>query len=72
MKKGVAIYFKDQSVLSRLDTKIIDIYYVSLKAHYAVLYVDKKNFDYVVSEFRKNNLITDVLTSEIPYEKYAF
>ena len=43
-RKGLIVYFEDQSVLEKLDKTIVNIYYVSEKNKYAVIYCDLNRY----------------------------
>lgn len=39
-RKGLIVYFEEKSVLDKLDKSIVNIYYVSEKNKYAIIYCD--------------------------------
>ena len=43
-RKGLIVYFEEKEVLEGLDKTIVNIYYVSEKNKYAVIYCDLNRF----------------------------
>jgi len=43
-RKGLIVYFEDESVLTKLDKSIVNIYYVSKREKYAMIYVDANRY----------------------------
>ena len=43
-RKGIIVYFEDKEVLNTLDKSIVNVYYVSEKQNYAVIYCDANRY----------------------------
>lgn len=43
-RKGLIIYFENKEVLEKLDKTIVNIYYVSEKNNYAIIYCDLNRY----------------------------
>jgi uncharacterized protein YlbG (UPF0298 family) len=43
-RKGIIVYFEDKNVLDLLDKTVVNIYYVSEKNKYAVIYCDLNRY----------------------------
>ena len=43
-RKGIIVYFENKEVLEQLDKTIVNIYYVSEKNKYAVIYCDLNRY----------------------------
>lgn len=43
-RKGLIVYFENKEVLEQLDKTIVNIYYVSEKNNYAVIYCDLNRY----------------------------
>ena len=49
-RKGLIIYFKEQSVLNKLDKSVVRVYYVSEKEKYAIVYCDANRYKPLCSQ----------------------
>lgn len=43
-RKGLIVYFENEEVLNKLDKNIVNIYYVSKKNKYAIIYCDLNRY----------------------------
>ena len=43
-RKGLIVYFEDKEVLNKLDKNIVNIYYVSERNNYAIIYCDLNRY----------------------------
>lgn len=43
-RKGLIVYFENKEVLEKLDKTIVNIYYVSEKNNYAIIYCDLNRY----------------------------
>lgn len=43
-RKGIIVYFKNKEVLEKLDKSIVNIYYISERNNYAVIYCDLNRY----------------------------
>ena len=43
-RKGIIVYFENKEVLNQLDKSVVNIYYVSEKNNYAVIYCDLNRY----------------------------
>ena len=43
-RKGLIVYFENKEVLEQLDKTIVNIYYVSEKNNYAIIYCDLNRY----------------------------
>lgn len=43
-RKGLIVYFETMEVLEKLDKSIVNIYYVSEKNNYAIIYCDLNRY----------------------------
>ena len=43
-RKGIIVYFENKEVLEQLDKTVVNIYYVSEKNNYAVIYCDLNRY----------------------------
>ena len=43
-RKGIIVYFDNKEVLEKLDKSIVNIYYVSEKNNYAIIYCDLNRY----------------------------
>ena len=43
-RKGIIVYFENKEVLEQLDKTIVNIYYVSEKNNYAIIYCDLNRY----------------------------
>ena len=43
-RKGLIVYFENKEVLEKLDKTIVNIYYISEKNNYAIIYCDANRY----------------------------
>ena len=51
-RKGIIVYFENKDVLDSLDKSIVNIYYVSEKQNYAVIYCDLNRYKPLCSQLQ--------------------
>jgi uncharacterized protein YlbG (UPF0298 family) len=49
-RKGIIVYFENKEVLEKLDKTIVNIYYVSEKNKYAIIYCDLNRYKPLCSQ----------------------
>ena len=49
-RKGLIVYFENKEVLEKLDKTVVNIYYVSEKNKYAVIYCDLNRYKPLCSQ----------------------
>ena len=49
-RKGIIVYFEDKEVLEKLDKNVVNIYYVSEKNKYAIMYCDLNRYKPLCSQ----------------------
>ena len=47
-RKGMIVYFQDEKALNKLDKFLVNVYFVSHKNNYAIIYFDAKKYKNVV------------------------
>lgn len=51
-RKGLIVYFEDKEVLNKLDKNVVNIYYVSEKNNYAIIYCDLNRYKPLCSQLQ--------------------
>jgi uncharacterized protein YlbG (UPF0298 family) len=51
-RKGLIVYFEDKEVLNKLDKNIVNIYYVSERNNYAIIYCDLNRYKPLCSQLQ--------------------
>ena len=49
-RKGLIVYFENKEVLNKLDKNIVNIYYVSERNNYAIIYCDLNRYKPLCSQ----------------------
>ena len=49
-RKGIIVYFENKEVLEKLDKNVVNIYYVSEKNKYAIIYCDLNRYKPLCSQ----------------------
>lgn len=49
-RKGLIVYFENKEVLDKLDKNIVNIYYVSERNNYAIIYCDLNRYKPLCSQ----------------------
>lgn len=49
-RKGIIVYFETKEVLEQLDKTVVNIYYVSEKNKYAIIYCDSNRYKPLCSQ----------------------
>ena len=49
-RKGIIVYFEKKEVLEQLDKTVVNIYYVSEKNNYAIIYCDLNRYKPLCSQ----------------------
>ena len=60
-RKGIIVYFENKEVLEQLDKTIVNIYYVSEKNNYAIIYCDLNRYKPLCSQLSQ---MTGVISFE--------
>lgn len=71
-RKSMIVYFEDKEVLNKLDKSIVNIYYVSEKNKYAVIYCDLNRYKPLCATLTKLEGITGFEDSLLEVEKNSF
>lgn len=71
-RKGIIVYFTDKEVLKELDKTIVNIYYVSEKNNYAVIYCDLNRYKPLCAQLKTLKGITGFEDSLFEVEKNEF
>ena len=71
-RKGIIVYFEDKSVLDSLDKTIVNIYYVSEKNKYAVIYCDLNRYKPLCAQLSQINGIISFEDSMNNVEENSF
>ena len=71
-RKGIIVYFEDKSVLDILDKTIVNIYYVSEKNKYAVIYCDLNRYKPLCAQLSQINGIISFEDSMNNVEENSF
>ncbi len=51
-RKGLIVYFEDKEVLNKLDKNVVNIYYVSERNNYAIIYCDLNRYKPLCSQLQ--------------------
>lgn len=68
-RKSLIVYFKTKKVLDSIDPKI-NVYYVSNKRNYAVLYMDLSIYEKTKTELLKAKGVKTIVESKFELEKF--
>ena len=49
-RKGLIVYFENKEVLNKLDKNVVNIYYVSERNNYAIIYCDLNRYKPLCSQ----------------------
>ena len=71
-RKGLIVYFDDQNALSQLDKSIFNVYYVSKKENYAVIYFDANRYKQVIEIIGKIKGIVSFADCENEIGTFSF
>ena len=71
-RKGIIVYFTDKEVLKELDKTIVNIYYVSEKNNYAMIYCDSNRYKPLCAQLKGIKGITGFEDSLFEVEKNEF
>ena len=71
-RKGIIVYFENKEVLNQLDKSIVNIYYVSEKNNYAVIYCDLNRYKPLCAQLKTLKGITGIEDSLFEVEKNEF
>ena len=71
-RKGLIVYFNDKEVLKSLDKTVVNIYYVSEKNNYAVIYCDSNRYKPLCAQLKSLSGITGFEDSLFEVEKNEF
>jgi uncharacterized protein YlbG (UPF0298 family) len=51
-RKGLIVYFENKEVLNKLDKNVVNIYYVSERNNYAIIYCDLNRYKPLCSQLQ--------------------
>ena len=71
-RKGLIIYFENENMLKSLDPSIFNVYYVSKKENYAVVYFDANRYKQVVEILGKIKEVTSFADCENEIAAFSF
>ena len=71
-RKGLFVYFEDSKALDKLDKSIVNIFYVSEKEKYALIYFDSNRIRQVIDSISKNPDIISYEDALTDVENYSF
>ena len=71
-RKGLIVYFEDKSVLDKIDSSVANIYYVSEKNNYAILYCDLNKYKPLCAQLSQIPGVTSFEDSLLEVEKNSF
>ena len=71
-RKGIIVYFDNVEVLEKLDKNIVNIYYVSEKSKYAMIYCDFNRYKPLCAELANLEGITGFEDSLLEVEANSF
>lgn len=71
-RKGIIVYFENKEVLEALDKSIVNIYYVSEKSKYAMIYCDSNRYKPLCAQLKSLKGITSFENSLFEVEKNEF
>ena len=71
-RKGLIVYFENKEVLNTLDKSIVNIYYVSEKQNYAIIYCDLNRYKPLCAKLSQTSGIISFEESLLEVEKNSF
>ena len=71
-RKGIIVYFEKKEVLDKLDKSVVNIYYVSEKNKYAIIYCDLNRYKPLCNQLSQMKGITSFEDSMNNVEDYGF
>jgi uncharacterized protein YlbG (UPF0298 family) len=71
-RKGIIVYFENKEVLNQLDKSVVNIYYVSEKNNYAVIYCDLNRYKPLCAQLKSLKGVTGFEDSLFEVEKNEF
>jgi len=71
-RKGLFVYFENVEVLDKLDKSIVNIFYVSEKEKYALIYFDSNRYRGVTEFLKRQEGITSFEDALTDVENYKF
>ena len=71
-RKGIIVYFEDEQILEQLDKTIVNIYYVSKKNKYAVIYCDLNRYKPLCTQLSSMEGIISFEDSLLDVESNSF
>jgi uncharacterized protein YlbG (UPF0298 family) len=71
-RKGIIVYFENKEVLNQLDKSVVNIYYVSEKNNYAVIYCDLNRYKPLCAQLKTLKGIIGFEDSLFEVEKNEF
>jgi uncharacterized protein YlbG (UPF0298 family) len=71
-RKGIIVYFENKEVLNTLDKSIVNIYYVSEKQNYAVIYCDLNRYKPLCAKLSQTPGVISFEDSLLEVEKNSF
>ena len=71
-RKGLVLYFENKDVLNKLDKRFLNIYYISEKNNYAIIYCDANRFKHYMEELPKIEGVTEVIDNLSGVENNSF
>lgn len=71
-RKSLIIYYNSHKAIEALDSRVINVAYVSKKAKYAVIYLDDKKVYDTKKYLVKAKGIRDVIESKLDIDYYNF
>jgi len=71
-RKGLIVYFEDKSVLDKIDKNIVNVYYVSEKNNYAIIYCDLNKYKPLCAQLSQMPEVTSFEDSLLEVEKNSF
>ena len=71
-RKGLIVYFEDKEALNALDKNVVNIYYVSEKNKYAMIYCDLNRYKPLCATLSQTPGIVSFEDSLLEVEKNSF
>ena len=71
-RKGLIVYFDNKEALNALDKNIVNIYYVSEKNNYAIIYCDLNRYKPLCATLSQTKGIVSFEDSLLEVEKNSF
>ena len=71
-RKGLIVYFENEEVLNKLDKNIVNIYYVSKKNKYAIIYCDLNRYKPLCQQLTSRKGIVSFEDSQNEVEANSF